>query len=454
MAEKVSTGRGSLTKRHSSDGWRWCGQLRYKDSSNKWRTVLKALTDDDGNPILTDPDTTDDDNNKVQTTRNIRKAKKALELWRESVQGMPTGGRMTVPDYIRADVEGREGSIQGSTLRKYNEYAELIGRSPLKDVLIRDLTTAKVRSWLRWMKSKGGKDGKGLAPATIKTAYSLLSATCKRAVENGDMAAHPCTRGLFKSESPEPQTRAEVDAIKPNALDAEGVMRANALLDSSTNGRMRVGARLALACGLRASECCALRWQDFDPDTRTIRVEGAIGRAKGRTYDKITKTPDSLRDVKVPPPVCAELTAWRILQERDHDRITEGQDKKVVPFADCYIIGYADGAFLTPHALGNAWSRLARKGDADGPLTGTRGRVCTFHDLRHSYATHLIASGADVRSVAALMGHKDASVTLRIYADVLPDAKARAIDMATTTLTAGTSWADQTSDQTSDQTEG
>lgn len=396
--------------------------------------MQKSLTDEDGNPILTDADTTDEDDNKVQTTRNIRKAKKALELWRDSVQGKPMGGRMSVPDYISSDLKGRAGSIQGSTMRKYREYAAIIGRGSLAGVPMRDLDTPKVRAWVQGMKRQG------MAPATIKTAYNLLHKTCERAMQNGDMASNPCVRGILREDAPRALTSEQVNATKPNALDVAGVRRANALLDAASNGRMRMGARLALVCGLRAGECCALRWRDLDVGGRTLRVNQAIGRADGGTYDKPPKTADSLREIPVPAAICAELTAWRGIQEADHDRAAKGQEREVVPFPDCYIIGYADGTFMTPHALGNAWSRLARRGDDEGPLTGTRGRVCTFHDLRHTFASHAIANGADVRSVAALMGHKDASVTLRIYADALPDAKARAMDAVSSTLTAGSSW--------------
>ena len=432
-----------LIKRKYGTGWRWAGQVKYKDAGGIWRTLRKALTDEEGDPILTDADTKDEDGHKVQTTRNIRAATRALNAWRAEVTGAPLGGRSTVADYIRADLDGREGSVQGSTMRKYRDYAALIARSPLANVVMRDLDTKKVREFVRWMKTKGSTDGTGLKVATIKSAYSLLSQTCRRAEQDGDIASNPCVSGLLKDELPKPQTSEEEDAIRPNALDEGGIRRANALLDSTTNGRLRVGARLALACGLRSQECCGLTWEHVDLDARELRIGSAIGRRVGHTYDKVPKTPDSRRVVPIPPSVAAELAAWHDHQYARWKVLAEGQEgaEDVPAFGKTYVVGWPDGRFMTPHALGNAWSRLAKRGDEDGPLMGTRGRRCTFHDLRHTFATHAIASGADVRSVAALMGHKDASVTLSIYADSLPDAKVRAMDAASSTLTAGSSWA-------------
>ena len=52
---------------------------------------------------------------------------------------------------------------------------------------------------------------------------------------------------------------------------------------------------------------------------------------------------------------------------------------------------------------------------------------CTLHDLRHTFATFMIAEGADVRTVSGYLGHANPSMTLDIYADVDPEAKERAV---------------------------
>ena len=52
---------------------------------------------------------------------------------------------------------------------------------------------------------------------------------------------------------------------------------------------------------------------------------------------------------------------------------------------------------------------------------------CTFHDQRHTFATMMIASGTDVRTVASYLGHANVAMTLNTYADVDPDAKRAAV---------------------------
>ena len=56
-------------------------------------------------------------------------------------------------------------------------------------------------------------------------------------------------------------------------------------------------------------------------------------------------------------------------------------------------------------------------------LKGTQGTVPKFHDLRHSFATIMVASGADIKTVSVLLGHADPAMTLRVYADCLEDSK-------------------------------
>ena len=55
------------------------------------------------------------------------------------------------------------------------------------------------------------------------------------------------------------------------------------------------------------------------------------------------------------------------------------------------------------------------------------GFECRLHDLRHTFASYMIASGADVRTVSDYLGHASPSMTLDIYADVDPEAKRQAV---------------------------
>lgn len=439
-----SSGAGSLTKRPYKGGYRWCGQVRHKDAAGKWKTTLKALTDAEGNAITTDADEKDPDTGrKVRTTRNIRKARAALARWRESLLAptMHAATTATVADYYADALDARAGALEPSTMRGYREYEKYF-RDGLAGVQMADLDPERVREWVRWMIEQGHK------PNTIRKAFNLLATTCDRAEEAGDIQKNPCIRSIRRDHLP------STAGTAPNAIPAADLARANAMITDAKNPRVRVGARIALHMGLRAGEVCALRWRDLDADGLAVTVRAAIGNAgagaDAATYVKTPKSRASARTVPTTPTVRRELAEWRETQRADYTRAWEAQEDAAPPFDDCFILGFADGRHMTPRALGREWCRVAdgqrlrdpadRRRHAEGyepdrgPLMGTQGKRVTFHDLRHTFATHAIAAGADVKSVSALLGHADAALTLNVYADSDPEARTRAMERAAAIL--------------------
>lgn len=425
----------SLTKAKDSKGrYHWKGNIRYRgEDGRSWRTKTRHLKGEDGAPIYTDKG----------GNRNRRKAQAALDRWREELAGSVYDREATVEDYYRADMEGRAGVLAGSTARGYLEYAPIIGEG-LEGVTISKLDQKAVRLWVRGMVARG------LAPSTVRKAFTLLHQVCDRAVENGDMAANPCTDKIRRDEIPTSPTK------EPNALDSEGVARVNALLNEAKNPRLRIGARIALHCGLRAGEISGLRWRDVGEGA--LRVRESIANVGGGTEAKAPKSYAGTRDVPMTPELERELAEWRKAQEAEWRKewvLSDGKTApEAVPFEDCRVIGYADGRHFTPNALGHLWNKLAkgrherdpkdrrRRGEewepGREPVTGTTGEVVTLHDLRHTFATHHIAVvKTDVRTLASLMGHADPAVTMRRYAAALAETREAAQAKAATSLAAG-----------------
>ena len=109
-----------------------------------------------------------------------------------------------------------------------------------------------------------------------------------------------------------------------------------------------------------------------------------------------------------------------------------GITPKPEEFGKLYVIGSIDGRFRDPLRICKEWKSLS---ESFG-LSGTQGRAITFHDLRHSFATRAIAAGADVKAVAAVLGHTNAAITLNVYADADPESKRRASDLVSSAITA------------------
>jgi integrase len=149
-----------------------------------------------------------------------------------------------------------------------------------------------------------------------------------------------------------------------------------ALLDACT-ARLRQILELALDTGLRRGELLSLRWENVDLKNRMIRVEHSKNGER--------------RDVPMTDRVFAIL---QVLPRR---------------VDTAYLFANPDG---TPHAaVSTAWrNALGRSG-----IQNLR-----FHDLRHTFASNLVMAGVDIRTVAALLGHKRIEMTMR-YAHLAPE---------------------------------
>ena len=90
-----------------------------------------------------------------------------------------------------------------------------------------------------------------------------------------------------------------------------------------------------------------------------------------------------------------------------------------MPFGDPYVLGTPDPGSRPYHP-----SRLSKDFAAFCKMNGFN---LTFHDLRHTFATMMIAGGTDVRTVASYLGHSNVAMTLNTYAEVDPDAKRAAV---------------------------
>ena len=191
-------------------------------------------------------------------------------------------------------------------------------------------------------------------------------------------------------------------------LSAEDAVALIAALGDVPADPLRLSVLLALTCGLRLGEVCALRYEDIDFRAHTLAVSRALKYTPGEgTFIAPPKTAAGDRVITLPP------TLLRALQESQlSDKIDEDYYRDIWQ-------GEPDGHYILHDSLGrrlhhdtpSKWFR--RFADEQG-FPGVR-----FHDLRHAHASFLVAAGIDVAAIAARMGHGDASITLRTYAHAL-----------------------------------
>lgn len=156
-------------------------------------------------------------------------------------------------------------------------------------------------------------------------------------------------------------------------------------------------ATLALATGMRRGELLALRWIDIDFANATISVVRSLEQTQGGGLRfKSPKTKSSRRTITLPPSAVAMLTAHR--KEQLELRFQLGLGKHD---ADALVFCNPEGKPISPNSFSVMWGRAVPE--------------ATFHSLRHTHASALIAAGKDVVTVSRRLGHVKPTITLNVY---------------------------------------
>ena len=245
--------------------------------------------------------------------------------------------------------------------------------------------TYQIREFLVW-RSKGGSSGEPVSSRTMSKVITALRMFFlflmnERLRDDDPMELIPHNK--------EPKKL-------PQTIDYDSVEKILNAIDTSTDIGTRDHAMFELiySCGLRVSECANLKLNRFYPEEKRIVVIG-----KG----------DKERMVPVGDVACQWLATY---MEKARPTILEKRRSQ-------YMFVDREREKLTREEI---WHRLKKYCEKAGVYA-------KVHTLRHSFATHLLQGGADLRSVQELLGHKDIRTT-EIYTHVNTDDLMKAFDKA------------------------
>jgi integrase len=290
----------------------------------------------------------------------------------------PRKGRTTLRQYAAG---WESTNVAGETATRITDNALRLHILPvLGDRPMASLRRSDVQGLVKGLAER-------LAPGTVRNVYEVLARCMAAAVEDKVIALSPCRKIALPA-------RPEAEVVPPT------VEQVQALADTIP-GRYRAAVVMLAGSGLRIGELLALRPGDVHFLRRTARVE------RQRVQDgRITppKTPKSVRTVPLGQVVLEELAAHMA----------------AYPPVDGYLFADELGRPLTYRQWKRAWA------------AGVPGELTT-HDLRHFFASALIAGGASVKQVQTVLGHSSAVITLRVYAHLWPgdDDRTRSIIDAT-----------------------
>lgn len=262
-----------------------------------------------------------------------------------------------------------------------------------------EMGAAEVSEFLSWLATR-----RDVAAATQNQALSALLFLYKRVLGQ----ELPWLAGLVRAQRP---------VRLPTVLTEAEVRRV--LQHTQGVGRLMVG--LLYGAGLRQIECLMLRVKDIDFAYRQVVVRDGKG---GK--DRVTMLPENLVQ-----PLQEHLGRVRVLHRRDLD---EGYGDVWLPHALARKYPRAgrewgwqlvfpsgnrsadpeSGVIRRHHVHPDTLSRIVKRAASRASIV----KPVSCHALRHSFATHLLERGYDIRTVQELLGHSDVSTTM-IYTHVM-----------------------------------
>jgi integrase/recombinase XerD len=309
--------------------------------------------------------------NPTGSSRRSREAGESLPASSspEAIQAAPAEELATFLDYIRV-----ERGLAANSIASYQ----------------RDL-----REFARFLRRKG----RNVAAADREDIRDFLASLYRRGLSARSAARHLVSlRNLFKFLLKEGRrltdpTR-EIDAPKigqslPKYLTASEVEALLQQPDPSTPAGLRDKAMLELlyATGMRVSELIGLRWEDFEVNLGVVRCRG-----KGSKERLIPVGKSALRAVE--------------------DYVRRGRPGLAKKQDSPNLFLNQRGGRLSRVGFWKLLARYGRRAGISTPLTP--------HVVRHSFATHLLERGADLRSIQLMLGHSDISTT-QIYTHVVKE---------------------------------
>jgi len=316
----------------------------------------------------------------------------------------PNAGRITFAEYF---AEWAQRQVWESGTDRAVRLAA--GSVTFGDVPLAALRRSHVERWVKAMQTAPRGEGKrpGLAPGTIRTRVNNVRSVLRAAGRDRVIASDP-SDGLTLPRVRRPDA----------AMTLPTTAQVRGLLDVAPD-EWEAFVALCASAGLRLGEAAAVQVRDVDFLRRTLTVARQVQRGSGGTVE--------IR----PPKYGSERTVYLA------DGLVEILSAHVA--AHCpgkdparFLFGFAA---VPPHqnTVGYSWRKARMAAGCD---------AVKLHDLRHFYASGLIAAGYDVVTVQRALGHASATVTLNTYAHLWPTAEDRTRTAAASMLAETLSGAD------------
>lgn len=268
---------------------------------------------------------------------------------------------MTIKQAIHIYIESRSNVLSPSTKREYQKSLRLYFLE-IGDIHISKTSNQILQKWINDLSYDR-------SPKTVRNIWSLLHAA-------------------LRMHAPGKQFTVDFPKKRKTRINIPSEENISQLIQSCRSEDLRTAIILASCMGLRRSEICALKWSDIREDHFLIIDKAIVIDDQNRAITKQPKTISSNRILEVPEKVLQYLNYIKLLNK---------------PKPDSYIVP------LKPDGLTKRFVKLRNRYDI----------VCRFHDLRHYYASVLVALNIPDIYAMEMMGHSTPGMLKKVYQHIM-----------------------------------
>lgn len=236
---------------------------------------------------------------------------------------------------------------------------------------------------------------KGLGAGTIRKVHGLVGKALGDAERKGLVG-----RNVARAADPP-----SLKAAKAGEMRVWTPQELRAFLAATAGDDRAALWRLAAMTGMRRGEVCGLLWRDVDLDAGTVVVRRQLTTVGYEVVAREVTKSGERRTVDLDATTVTVLRRWKATQAGWRLAVGAGWRDNGLVFTT------VDGSAHHPDLVARRFERLAIKAGV-APIR--------FHDLRHTHASHWLAAGQNIKALSERLGHADASITLKVYAHLMP----------------------------------
>lgn len=317
---------------------------------------------------------------KQKKKSGFERKKDALEWERSFLDKLAGSPDMAFSSLVELFLEDKKSHVKQRTYINQKRIIELWILPYFKDAPVNSIEPIDIRLWQSEIKESQSQRGGSLSSNYARAIRGALSSIFNFAVRFYKLPCNPCYAAGNLIDSPIKRvdfwTKEEFDRFI-NTFDKSDPYYIVFLTLYYT--------------GMRIGELLALNLADIDTESGIIHITKTYYFNHGKEIITTPKTPNSIRDILIPTFLC---------------QILENHKKRYYkPLPETRM-------FQVPYYT------IRRRLKEHGEIAGLK--EIRVHDLRHSHASLLIDLGFSVLLISERLGHKDPSITLKIYAHLFP----------------------------------